>query len=177
MILGLFSILIGFSALFLGYSWKRFIYFLSSFSLFGLIGYVIVWSAYPAGPEFVFILVPLIFAISGAITSSFSQAFGILTLGAVTGVSFSMWMLCLRPRALLLNDWAVPLTVSLITLICALLTSHKEVPDDKYPVIISSSFSGAYAIICGIDLFLKVGVGPIFFAVIRNTYKTLPEER
>lgn len=135
-----------------------------------------MWNAWAAAPEAVFIAVSLVLAISGAVVASFTQALGRVALGAVAGISFSMWVFCFRPVTLLQTEWALNLVLSLITLACAFLTFYKEIPDDKYPVIISSSFSGAYAIICGMDIFLKVGIGQVFFAVIRGKFENLPQQ-
>lgn len=116
-------------------------------------------------------------ALSGAVVGYLAEAPGKASLGAVAGISFSMWVFSIRPITLLQNELMLNLVLSFVTLTTAYLTYYKDVPDDKYPIIIASAFSGAYAIVCGIDLFLKVGFGQVFFAVIRGVFETLPHQR
>jgi hypothetical protein len=141
-----------------------------------LIGYVIVWYAWPAAPEVAVIAISLIAGVSAGVIAYFNYGFGRLALGAVAGICFVMWVLCFRPVVLLQTPWALNLTVSLVALASAYLTFYKQVPDDKYPIIISSCFSGAYAIVCGIDFFVQIGVCKVFLEVIRGTYYNLPQE-
>jgi len=137
---------------------------------------VCLWYARPAATEPLVLVIPLISGLAGALIGFFTYGFGKLSLGAVTGICFIMWVLCFRPLVLLQTQWALDLTVSLVSIVSAYLTYYKEVPDDKYPIIISSCFSGAYAIVCGMDFFLQIGVCQVFLEVIRGTYKNLPPE-
>lgn len=125
-------------------------------------------------PTGVLVVLPLILAFVGATVSCFAKVPGKAALGAVTGITFGMWVFSFRPIILLQNELILNLILSFITIAFSFMIFIKKEPLDKYPIIITSAFSGAYAIICGIDVFLNVGIIDVLFAVTQGSYEALP---
>ena len=127
--------------------------------------------------DFLFVLIPLIFGLSGGIVGYFAKPMGKASLGAMAGISFSMWIFSIRPAALIQNELLLNLVFSGITLAFTCMTYYREFPDDKYPIILASSFSGAYGVFFGFDIFFKIGLGQVFIAVIKGNYESLSDSR
>ncbi len=145
--------------------------YLVSLSITVLIIYVVNPPASDAvqGGYLVGIVVPGLMLGAGAMVfSNLTEGFGCL----LGGFCLAMWLLCLKAGGLLQNSTGV---VILICCFCAVVWGTAYVRwFQPYTLIFSLSFSGATAVILGIDCFSRAGLKEFWIYIWRLNDKIFP---
>ncbi|KAI9208209.1 uncharacterized protein BJ171DRAFT_578023 [Polychytrium aggregatum] len=166
-ILGVLLIVIGGVLLFMGHRLFRFTLFLAGFVSWGVLAYVVISHIEPPegwpNREWIYLGGCVLAGAVGGGLYAWQWKLGLVGIGALTGLSFALFLLSWRTGGLV-DSLAARYIIMVIFVIIGVVVSFYF---EKHVIILGTSLVGAFAIVEGFDFFLNTGfyqASRVFFA-------------